>query len=113
MRKIHYLCKLKTRNMIVDTNKSSDRTSFYGITIDATPNQLKQILGEKEQSVSGDNKVNMGWCKEIDGVGVFTIYDYKYYRNIADDEKITWNIGGHNKKVTEIAKTEISKLLNN
>lgn len=97
--------------MIIDTNKSSVGTSFYGITIEATPNQLRQILGEKNHSVSGDKKVNMEWCKEVDDDGVFTIYDYKYYRNIDDDEKITWNIGGYDKKITEIAKTELLTLL--
>lgn len=86
-------------------------TSFHGTTFKATPNQLINSLGEIDYEGSGDDKTSMEWVRELDSADIFTIYDWKYYRKIDMDEEIEWNIGGYNKKVTELAKEEILMLL--
>ena len=40
-----------------------------------------------------DNKVQYEWWFKIDGTPV-TIYDYKQYRDVPEDEPILWHIGG-------------------
>ena len=40
-----------------------------------------------------DSKVNYEWWFKIMGVPV-TIYDYKEYRDVPEDEPILWHIGG-------------------
>ena len=73
-------------------------TSFHGITIRGSVNQLSEVIGEYSKLNSGDGKV---------------VYHWKMYREVGMDEEIEWNIGGHSKKSTEKAREEILKLLNN
>jgi hypothetical protein len=82
-------------------------TAFFGTTFEATPNQLINLLGEITKVGSGDHKVGITWIRELDNAEQFTIYDWKYYREIGPDEKIVWHIGGASKNVTEKAKQEI------
>ena len=60
---------------------------------------------------SGDGKVTMQWVRELNTADIFTIYDWKYYRDVDMDEEIIWNIGGKNKIITDQAKKEIIKLI--
>jgi hypothetical protein len=90
---------------------TANETSFHGTTFKATPSQLIESLGEMDYEGSGDDKTSMEWIRELDNSDVFTIYDWKYYRKIGMDEEITWNIGGHNKTVTDSAKKELLILL--
>jgi hypothetical protein len=87
-------------------------TSFHGITIRATGNQLSKIVGEYSKLKSGDGKVTFQWILENEDEEIITIYDWKMYREVGIDEEIEWNIGGHNKQSTEKAKEEILNLLN-
>jgi hypothetical protein len=87
-------------------------TSFHGITIRATANQLSEIVGEYSKLKSGDGKVVFQWILENEDEEIITIYDWKMYREVGIDEEIEWNIGGHNKQSTEKAKEEILNLLN-
>jgi hypothetical protein len=98
--------------MISKTTKITTGTGFYETTLKATPNQLIDVIGEITFGKSGDGKVTMEWVRELENTDVFTIYDWKYNREIGMDEEIVWNIGGHNKVVTELAKNEILTLLN-
>ena len=92
--------------------KSGAGTSFYDTVITCSYNQLVQAIGEPQHSDNtGVDKTNFDWKCELNDGRVFTIYDWKYYRKIDMDEEIEWNIGGYNKKVTELAKEEIIMLL--
>jgi hypothetical protein len=87
-------------------------TSFHGIKIRATANQLSEIVGEYSKLKSGDGKVTLQWILENEDEEIITIYDWKMYREVGLDEEIEWNIGGHNKQSTEKTKEEILNLLN-
>lgn len=89
---------------------SPSGTSFHGVTIKATPNEMISILGEPDD-VYGD-KTNMEWVRELDSADVFTIYDWKNYLGIKDDQSINWHIGGRNEIITQEAKKELEILLN-
>jgi len=94
-----------------NTTQSLNGTSFHGTVIEATVEELKQILGEPEyDSNDGQDKVNFEWVMETDSGDVFTVYDYKEYRRIREYEVIEWHIGGRNKDVTEKAKREIESV---
>ena len=57
--------------------------SCFGVPHNETPGN----------EIANDNKVNYEWWFKIDGVPV-TIYDYKEYRDVPEDEPILWHIGG-------------------
>jgi hypothetical protein len=44
---------------------------------------------------------------------VFTIYDWKEYRSLSENEIIEWHVGGHNGQITKQAVNEIADALNN
>ena len=46
-----------------------------------------------DSEITNDSKVQYEWWFDIDGTPV-TIYDYKEYRDISEDEPILWHIGG-------------------
>lgn len=84
---------------------------FYGTTIEATPNQLIEALGEITHLKSGDHKASLIWDRELDDANMFSIYAWKYYRDIDPNEKIVWNIGARTKEIAEQAKKEILTIL--
>jgi len=90
------------------TLKSPNGTSFYDVTFKASVNQLIKIIGEPTM---GDNtgkyKVNFDWRMETDNGDVFTIYDWKEYRELDLDENIEWHIGAHSKSTSTVAKVEL------
>jgi hypothetical protein len=94
------------------TRKSVDGTSFHNTVVHATVSQLRQILGLPvyECNDSGD-KVNFEWEMETDGGAPFTVYDWKEYRQIGEDEEIEWHIGGHRSIETAQAAIEINNAL--
>jgi len=70
-------------------------TSFYGVTLIVTPQQLIDALGEPDFfDNDGHDKVNMEYDLETEDGIVFTIYDWKEYRPLQMDEKIEFHIGG-------------------
>jgi hypothetical protein len=95
------------------TKKSMNGTSFHNTVITATVEQLRQILGEPvcEQN-DGEDKVNFEWEMETKSGAPFTVYDWKEYRQIDEDEEIEWHIGGHSFIDTEEAAEEIMNKLN-
>jgi hypothetical protein len=94
------------------TKKSVNGTSFHNTVIHATVSQLRQILGQPvyECNDSGD-KVNFEWEMETKSGTVFTVYDWKEYRQIDEDEVIEWHIGGYRSIETAEAAIEISNAL--
>jgi len=98
--------------MAKKTYKSTDGTSFHGVTIRATVNQLISAFGEpSEDSNTGEDKVNFEWEMETEDGEVFTIYDWKEYRMIDVDEYVIWHIGAKDKSTSNTAEDEILKKL--
>ena len=94
------------------TKKSEGGTSFHNVTINTTVNELTRVLGEPTyQTNDGEDKVNFEWvCETIDGE-VVTIYDWKEYRSINENERIEFHLGGHNLITTLDGKDELLRLL--
>tara|TARA_R110000868_G_scaffold310848_1_gene572025 strand:- start:262 stop:558 length:297 start_codon:yes stop_codon:yes gene_type:complete len=98
--------------MAKKTYQSTDFTSFHGITIRASVEQLTKVFGDPSiVNNTGDDKVNFEWEMETDEGEVFTIYDWKYYRPLSSDEIVTWNIGSKSKSVSWDAERELLKAL--
>jgi hypothetical protein len=94
------------------TEKSADGTSFHDVTIKTSVNELTRVLGEPTyQTNDGEDKVNFEWvCETIDG-DVVTIYDWKEYRSIDENEEIEFHLGGHSLIHTLDGKDELLRLL--
>ena len=96
------------------TNKSSSVTSFHNTTFTASVADLRQILGEPDwEQNDGQDKVNFDWKMETDDGAVFTVYDWKEYRPLKEDEEVEWHVGGYSGMNTEKALNEIADALNN
>jgi hypothetical protein len=96
------------------TNKDLMGTSFYGVTIKCSYNDLVNVLGEPIiQDNTGQDKTNFEWEMETEDGDGFTVYDWKEYRSINQDEKIEWHIGGKDKNITLQAKQEIVNAIRN
>jgi hypothetical protein len=94
------------------TNKGANGTSFHDDTIFATVADLRKVLGEPQHEQNdGSDKSNYDFTLETSTGDVFTIYDWKTYRPIGDNEMVSFHIGGHNSTVTEQAKNELIKML--
>ena len=93
------------------TKKSTDGTSYYGIFVSTTAKSLIDIFG-KEQLVDQCSKSKRQWFCETSNGKVFTVYDYKWYRDISLEEMVDYHIGGFCKEDTMQAKKEIEKILN-
>ena len=96
------------------TFKSANGTSFHNTTFSATVQDLRKILGiPREEQNDGEDKVNFEWVMETDDGEVFTVYDWKEYRKLEEDEEIEWHIGGDSGRITEKALEEIEESLQN
>lgn len=96
------------------TFKSANGTSFHNTTFSATVQDLRKILGiPREEQNDGEDKVNFEWVMETDDGEVFTVYDWKEYRKLKEDEEIEWHIGGDSGRITEKALEEIEESLQN
>ena len=95
------------------TNQSANGTSFHDVTITTTINDLTRLLGEP--TYVGDfseDKVTVEWvCETVEGY-VVTIYDWKEYRRLEDNELVEFHLGGQRKIHTLNGKEELVKLLN-
>jgi hypothetical protein len=97
--------------MAKKTYQDTDGTSFHGVTIRATVDQLTKAFGEPYDNNTGEDKVNFVWDMETNEGEVFTIYDWKEYRVLKSDEMITWHIGSKSKSVSWDAERELLKKL--
>ena len=97
--------------MAKKTYQSTDGTSFHGVVIRATVDQLVKAFGEPYDNNSGEDKVNFEWDMETDEGEVFTIYDWKEYRPLQRDEYVTWHIGAKSKSDSNVAERELLKAL--
>ena len=94
------------------TDKSANGTSFHNHTFTATVDDLRNVLGQPycEQN-DGEDKVNFDWIMETEDGEVFTVYDWKEYRQLDENEDIEWHIGGRSGLTTGKALSEITKAL--
>jgi hypothetical protein len=97
--------------MIKKTNKSMNGTSFHGATISATLADLQVILGAPSNTGDSNDKVQNEWDLELEDGTVFTVYDWKEYRNYLDKETIEWHIGGKCEKDTFVAQDTLVEAL--
>ena len=94
-------------------SNNTSGTSFYGVTLTVTPQQLIDALGEPDFfDNDGQDKVNMEYNLETEDGIVFTIYDWKEYRPLQMDEKIEFHIGGFSYSQCVYAKNEVLRLIN-
>ena len=90
------------------TFRSIGGTSFHNTTIKCSVSTLTKVLGEPDYSGNdGEDKVNFEWNMETDNGDVFTVYDWKEYRSLNENEMIQWHIGGTDRTITEQAAREI------
>jgi hypothetical protein len=90
------------------TFRSIGGTSFHNTTIKCSVSTLIKVLGEPECAINdGEDKVNFEWEMETNDGDVFTVYDWKEYRSLNENEMIEWHIGGMSRSITENAAREI------
>ena len=98
--------------MAKKTYQDTDGTSFHGVVIRATVNQLISAFGEPTiVDNTGEDKTNYEWDMETNEGEVFCIYDWKEGRPLGRDEFVTWHIGAKSKSVSNDAEREILKAL--
>jgi hypothetical protein len=90
--------------------------SWHGTSITTTPRKLvtlaKKVGAQHYIDNSGDDKTNFNFeFANSKGEG-FTVYDWKEYRPLGMDERIEFNIGGHNKMITMQSKEDLQTALN-
>lgn len=94
------------------SSKESSGTSYHGVNICETYNELVAILGTPQYECNdGSDKCNFDWTCELPDGRVFTIYDWKEYRRIRPDEVIEWHIGGFDFETTDDAADYLRNLL--
>ena len=94
------------------TDKIANGTSFHDRTFTATVDDLRNVLGQPQfESNDGEDKNNFDWIMETGDGTVFTVYDWKEYRRLEEDEVIEWHIGGRSGADTEKALLEIREAL--
>ena len=95
------------------TSKTPNGTSFHDDVFNASVSDLRKILGTPESETNdGEDKVNFEWVMENEEGEVFTVYDWKEYRVLDENELIEWHIGGHSSFATYLAVNEIAGALN-
>jgi hypothetical protein len=97
-----------------NTKQSIVGTSFHGQTIYATPGQLRKAMGEPYSEVNdGKDKVNMEWEMETENGDVFSVYDWKEGRPLAEFDRVEWHIGAKDARIARQAEDEIKEALRN
>lgn len=97
--------------MAQKSTQSASGTSFHGDTVRASVNDFIKMFGDPNyEDNTGSDKVNFEWVCETESGDVFTIYDWKEYRRLDQEEVIEWHIGGHNGSVTNQALNEIASM---
>jgi hypothetical protein len=98
--------------MLRYTTKNANGTSFHGSVITTTAGKLKKLFPVSyDESNDGKDKCNYDFTLEDEEGNVVTIYDWKEYRPIGDDETIDFHIGGMTQKITNRAKNTLLQML--
>jgi hypothetical protein len=97
--------------MIKKTEQSTTGTSFHDITIKTTLGRLRAAFGDPQcENNYGEDKSNIDYCLETSDGDVFTVYDWKHYRPIGEDEILNFHIGAYSNHVAFQAKQEMHKM---
>ena len=97
--------------MIQKTEQSSTGTSFHSITIKTTLGRLRAAFGDPQwESNDGEDKTNIDYNLETPDGDVFTVYDWKNYRPIGEDEVLDFHIGADSSRIAFQAKNEMHKM---
>ncbi len=87
-------------------------TSFHGVVINTSIKKLKSVLGEPTiQDNTGEDKVNIEWGVITKQGIVGTIYDWKEYRRLGENDIVQFHIGGKTEEDTLKVKNELVKLI--
>jgi hypothetical protein len=96
------------------TKLSASGTSYHGVNITTTVQQLIDILGEPTHvENTGEDKTNFDWNCMTSNEDIVTIYDWKEYRPISKDEVIEFHIGGHTLSHTLDGQKELLEMISN
>lgn len=94
------------------TSQIADGTSYYFVSLQATPKQLVTLFPNSfEAENTGEDKVNFDFTLETEDGDVFTLYDWKEYRRLQANEVVEWHIGAKDRLVALKAKQEVTSLL--
>ena len=97
--------------MIKKTEQSTDGTSFHSITIKTTLSRLRAAFGDPQcENNYGEDKSNIDYSLETSDGDVFTVYDWKHYRPIGEDEVLDFHIGAYTNHIAFEAKQEMHKM---
>jgi hypothetical protein len=87
-------------------------TSFHNYTVTTTIDKLTELFGEAMEIFTDiDDKVQYEWVLETSEGTVFTIYDWKEYRELSMFETIEFHIGSHSPRESHIAWQELLDLI--
>jgi len=79
-------------------NVHADGTSWHGHAITTTVNNLIENFGEPSMLGDTEDKVQYEWDMELQDGTVFTIYDWKEYRDYSKNDFIEFHIGAHDSR---------------
>lgn len=97
--------------MIHKTKQTATGTSFHGITIKTTLGRLRAAFGDPQfENNDGEDKTNIDYVLETSNGDVFTVYDWKFYRPIGEDEVVNFHIGAYTNHIAFEAKQEMHKM---
>jgi hypothetical protein len=86
-------------------------TSFHNGKVRTTIHALMGVLGvPSDYSNSGDDKINVEWAGMLNGIP-FTVYDWKEYRVLEEDEDVTFHIGTHSPTDSQLVRNWLTNLL--
>lgn len=104
-----------TRKMEENYGFNEAGTSFHGHKVNTTVATLKEKIGEPAyEDNHGHDKSNFDWVLLIrDGYTYFpaTIYDWKKYRALGDDETVDFHIGAKSNAESIRAQIAITERL--
>lgn len=88
-------------------------SSWHQHSVEATPSLMQELLGEPTYSSEHfiDGKIQMEWIVRMEDGDTFTVYDWKYYRELDPDETIPWHIGGPCYRVAARGEEELRQLI--
>ena len=95
-----------------NVNESPIGTSYFFNDIRTTVKRLKEVLGQPRiEENNGQDKMNFQWTARTSSGHLVTIYDYKEYKPLDENEKINFHIGGFGSIPTREAQKELEELI--
>lgn len=93
------------------TRKTPGGTSYHNVDFQATLSELKgKFPYSYEENNDVRDKTNFDFTLETESGKVFTLYDWKYYRPIKENEIIDWHIGAQDQATSLEALEELQAI---